>query len=358
MPNAIYTLQPEVQRPVGGNNVAHAFSQLLTEAGREARILYASPSYRYAYANDDRPACYDVRLHTKRFGMSGWRQMPVRVKTFLAAALKPKRNEPLELAESDVVILPEFDCDQTAPLYPRHFKIVLAQDVRGFAIMMTRHEKSGAKARFPFDAAIVTSEASRKIVERYNVERIVKVPLWIDGEQFAFRQDKKLQIVCIPRKRPEDAPVLRSLIAASDVLKDIDVVEIANTPQPELERLIGESLIFLSLSHLEGFGLPPAEAMSTGCAVVGYTGVGGDEYFTDETGYVVRDGDWVEFIETLEALVTEYRASPEAIDAKRRRASDFIRGTYAKEKTRSALMTAFETIDTWVEEACGRRAAA
>ncbi|OIH83329.1 hypothetical protein BLJ79_14605 [Arthrobacter sp. UCD-GKA] len=58
--------------------------------------------------------------------------------------------------------------------------------------------------------------------------------------------------------------------------------------------ILRRSSIFMSLSDRDGFGLPPAEAMATGCFVVGYAGGGGNEFFdaaysrqvSDTTGMV------------------------------------------------------------------------
>jgi glycosyltransferase involved in cell wall biosynthesis len=40
-----------------------------------------------------------------------------------------------------------------------------------------------------------------------------------------------------------------------------------------------ESLLFLSFVNGEGLGLLAVEAMSCGCVVVGYDGMGGKEFF-------------------------------------------------------------------------------
>ena len=51
--------------------------------------------------------------------------------------------------------------------------------------------------------------------------------------------------------------------------------------------LMKKSLIFLSFGHPEGFGLPVAEALACGCAVVGYSGLGGRELFAIAAKYGV-----------------------------------------------------------------------
>ena len=61
-----------------------------------------------------------------------------------------------------------------------------------------------------------------------------------------------------------------------------------------------------SPSASEGFGLPVAEAMACGCAVVGYTGLGGRELFDLAAGYglgtAVEPGDWLGCVQGVERI--------------------------------------------------------
>jgi glycosyltransferase involved in cell wall biosynthesis len=65
-----------------------------------------------------------------------------------------------------------------------------------------------------------------------------------------------------------------------------------NPPQAELAELFGSSEIFLSPSEVEGFALPPCEAMLAGCACV-LTDIGGhrDAGVPDETALMPPLGD-------------------------------------------------------------------
>ncbi len=47
------------------------------------------------------------------------------------------------------------------------------------------------------------------------------------------------------------------------------------------------------MSHREGFGLPPVEAMSAGALVVGFHGGGGLDYATPRNGFWRSEGDLV-----------------------------------------------------------------
>lgn len=51
--------------------------------------------------------------------------------------------------------------------------------------------------------------------------------------------------------------------------------------QAQLADVLGRHKYYLTLSPLEGFGLPLLEAMASGCAVVGFDGCGGKEFTTN-----------------------------------------------------------------------------
>jgi glycosyltransferase involved in cell wall biosynthesis len=84
---------------------------------------------------------------------------------------------------------------------------------------------------------------------------------------------KKLQIAYMPRKRPFELDFIRNLFTRLDgQYKHVPWVCIDKMDEAKVAEILGESAIFLSTSLYEGFGLPPLEAMSCGCIVVGFHG--------------------------------------------------------------------------------------
>jgi glycosyltransferase involved in cell wall biosynthesis len=77
--------------------------------------------------------------------------------------------------------------------------------------------------------------------------------------------------------------------------------------------------------------LPPAEAMSAGCVVVGYTGVGGKEYFDAEVGFPIEDGNIKEYVLCVEAVAERCRTGSAEIASMRRKASARIRERYGRQ---------------------------
>ena len=89
----------------------------------------------------------------------------------------------------------------------------------------------------------------------------------------------------MPRNLPEDlASIAAALKRRHPRFADVPWVEIHDVTQAEAARTMGESAVFLSLSHKESFGLPPLEAISCGCLATGYHGDGGREYMSAENG--------------------------------------------------------------------------
>jgi glycosyltransferase involved in cell wall biosynthesis len=119
----------------------------------------------------------------------------------------------------------------------------------------------------------------------------------------------------------------------------------------ERDRVLNESLIFLSFCDKEGFGLPPAEAMAAGCLVIGYTGVGANEFFTVETGFVVEQNDQFEMLVKTEEVVTAYRRDPAPLDSLRAGAARFIAERYPRDRARDSLLRAWAEVKADLENA-------
>lgn len=94
-------------------------------------------------------------------------------------------------------------------------------------------------------------------------------------------------IAYMPRKGGDVAETLKRQISV-----DVHWREIDGATEREVAETLKSSDIFLALSPSEAFGLPPLEAMSAGCCVVGYPGDGGLEFMHHgETAHVVANND-------------------------------------------------------------------
>jgi hypothetical protein len=132
--------------------------------------------------------------------------------------------------------------------------------------------------------------ASSEVIAKFVQENLgwsdVPVVHYAVDRQFFKPREKKLQIAYMPRKRSMEARFIRELFATlGGQTAGWKWVEIDGLAIGRVADILAESAIFLSLSYLEGFGLPPVEAMASGCAVVGYHGEGGLEYATEENGF-------------------------------------------------------------------------
>jgi len=149
-------------------------------------------------------------------------------------------------------------------------------------------------SEFGVDGVIASSESVRNFFrEVYGLTDIPLLPCAIDPARFTPARDKRRQIAYMPRKLPRDAKFIEAVFKRRHPrFADVPWVSIDGVSQAESARILGESLLFLSLSHMESFGLPPLEAMACGCLVAGYHGDGGREYMNSENGWWAQTGDW------------------------------------------------------------------
>lgn len=135
------------------------------------------------------------------------------------------------------------------------------------------------------------------------------VPNPVDGELFMPGATGQLRVSWFPKKRPREASLLIRLLADEPRLSGVDLVELVQAPRAEVAATLGSSAVFVALGHTESFGLPVAEALASGCLVVGYDGGGGHELFEapgawrvpDQRPLLIRD-QVADLIQNLDAL--------------------------------------------------------
>ena len=97
----------------------------------------------------------------------------------------------------------------------------------------------------------------------------------------SLRRNETVRIAWMPRKNKALAVQIQEMIAARRGLKPLPAVEwvpIHRMSRDEVAKTFRSCHMFLATGFPEGCPLPPLEAMSCGCLVVGFGGFGGWDY--------------------------------------------------------------------------------
>lgn len=191
----------------------------------------------------------------------------------------------------------------------------------------------------PAPAVWTVSTESRDLLTALHPELPVSlVPNFVDGELFSPRDSSRALVSWFPRKRPREASLLRTLLRLDERLAGVQVLELVDAPRAEVATTLGATTVFVALGHSESFGLPVAEALASGCLVVGYDGGGGHELFTAPGAWRVPEQ---RPLLLRDAVVDLVRRAPGL--AKLRQANRaWVLDRYSAETTAAALLAAVE----------------
>jgi glycosyltransferase involved in cell wall biosynthesis len=314
----VYVLSPENNKPSGGIKILYRHVDVLNRNGIDAALLHQNTGFRCTWFENETRVAYLDRVQ-----LSG--------SDFLVI---PEIYGPNILAMGDM------------PMIGRKArKVVFNQNCRytflGQTLEAILQPDFDIAYRHPdeFVGVMVVSEDSRKYLEyvfpRIEVWRIHNA---INVERFAFSERKRRQICFMPRKNTDDALQVLAILKLHGSLDGFEVVAIENSNEAGVARIMKESLIFLSFGYPEGCPLPPAEAMASGCIVVGYDGYGGREYFDDRFTYPIPVGDITGFSGTVEKLISLYRENPDALGRKSKQASEYIRDKYSPQREQADIL--------------------
>ncbi|WP_164525488.1 glycosyltransferase [Siminovitchia acidinfaciens] len=89
----------------------------------------------------------------------------------------------------------------------------------------------------------------------------------------------------------------------SDALPEFK--KVSNLTQREWAEILTTHKFYLTLSPVEGFGLPSLEAMASGCVVLGWDSYGGRDYFEPgRNALVVEEGDFDQLAKYLHEILS------------------------------------------------------
>ncbi len=343
----IFFLTTDDNAPSGGRLFIYHLVDILVTHGYNAYALHQKRNYRYTWFPNSTHCCYTYQLKKRRAEANGIKKRIRYVIEIILDWLRSPRSSTSRviLNERDLLVLPATRtsfCHEVLPGIP---KISLSQSpylllaCEGLAYPDRSIYHPDIKAR------IAMSKLNYDLHCRlFPTDTLWEVPVFIDSTLFNYAEKKKRQIAYMPRRLANDSQGVINLLRLHGKFNGFELVAIDGMTPQQVAHVMKESLIFLSFSHREGFGLPAAEAMACGCIVIGYSGNGGDEFFHEDLCYKIPSGDLIGFAETVERIVAEYDEGATELDAMRKRASQFIRETYSRENTEARLLNAWRQI--------------
>ena len=244
----------------------------------------------------------------------------------------------LQVREGDIFVIPEGFVEYMKALTPTRAKrLMFCQNQ--YYLRFTADARAGI-SELGVHGVIASSIAVQSFFhDVYGIADLPLLPYAIDPRRFAAADDKRRQIAFMPRKLPDDGVFIAATFKRRHPrYADVPWVKIDGATQVEASRIMGESAVFLSLSHKESFGLPPLEALACGCLVAGYHGDGGREYMTAENGWWAETGDWKACVDGLAAALELFDKGGPELDTRRRAGARTVEH-YSPDRLKAALLT-------------------
>lgn len=299
----VYYLVPHLAEPAGGVRVMYRHVDLLNEMGLRAAVLHDSEGFRAGWFVNDTRIVYP----------SG-----------------------ISLCEDDIIVLPECYGPGLSLLPAQVRKIIFNQaayhtfdlmpvglnpyaEVPNLLGMMAVSKDNVDLLRFCFPGMAV-----------WGTRPVIDSKIFHRGPQPLQRR-----LAFMPDRRDAERHQLLHMLAARGV--GWELVPISGRTEAEVGEIMRECAIFLSFSEREGFGLPPAEAMASGCYVIGYDGGGGREFFDPACSCPVTDQA------SFARAVVEATARPlEELESLGAKASEQVLGMYTLDGLRADLHAVYE----------------
>lgn len=262
-----------VLKPIGGFRVHYEYANRLAARGHRVTLVAIAPSGR------DR-----LRLRSRgvkrTLGGIGWFRFDPRVRFAVSNGSS--------LPRCDVAIVTAWQTAESTNEFRRNARAVLqiAYDYEFWKTASLEMQERMIQAFGRPDAIIATSNAVAGMVREAGREALAIIPCGLDVDVFRIVKSPNLRQATVgflaraePVKRSEDAlraiaevrrnRQVRVLAVSPDPVELPQWVEVVDAPNDDAMRAFyNELAVFVLASEYEGWGLPAAEAMACGAAVV------------------------------------------------------------------------------------------
>jgi len=310
----IYLKLPDESRPYGGIRFGYLLIDSLVKLGYDATVWHGRKGFRCSWFDNETPVT---------------------------------NGRSLKLEKGDLLLVPEAGGPLTFPptasaavtmLVQNHFYI--------FSNVNALETLPGSYPGWPNARAVIcTSVAISDFVRQVVTDElpIHSIPLFVDGAR--FKPARKEQIIAfMPRKRRDEVTSIVQALRRKRDLQTWTFQAIEGKTERETADILSRAAIFISSSNREGFGLPPAEAMASGCHVVGFTGDGGKEYMSNDLCTIIEDQSLSSFVTGVENAARAWVSNRQLFEENSALARAKIIENYGLLRLEASLETVFRKL--------------
>lgn len=171
-------------------------------------------------------------------------------------------------------------------------------------------------------------------------------PNSVDTEFFKPASQKENIATFIAKPGPPQVEAKHMLLALrhSGLAANWRLANLQGKSQAEVAQIMGRADLFLSFGVMESFGLAAAEAMASGCIVIGYHGGVAEEFFNPRWSYPVPPLDYLGYLQAFQQLLQDRERCPSLIDQKRQWGRQHIERNFSPTHEAQALLGIFSEI--------------
>jgi hypothetical protein len=309
----VWVIAPDWNEPSGGVRKLYRSVDVLNANGLPAAIVHQRPGFSCTWF------AHDTRI-------------------------SPARD--VVVSPSDVIAVPEIYAGSICELPPGIRRVIVNQNVY---LLLESLVSGGAPAAAPYlqdddlAAVLVVSQQNLEVMKYvFPQVRVDRVRWAVDPDVYHRSPDRPgKRIAYMTRKRTSEASEVLRLLSLTGATDGWELVPIAHQSEGEVAAILRTCRIFLSFGQREGLGLPPLEAMASGCLVVGFDGFAGREFFGSPYARSVENGDVVAFARAVEELIRQFESDPTELAELSDAAERFVAEHYSANGERDDLVGLF-----------------
>ena len=319
VPTVYFICFPDTNAPIGGVNQIYRQCALLNALGGRAFVVHQAEEFSVSWFDHTTPT----------LGMA----------SLQAAGLKP---------EHDILVFPETWTAASTTFAPGIARAFFNQNAYySFGVRDFNPDfAQGYDQSELFFHLFVSHDNEALIAHCFNLDPAATGVFrnGIDCGLFAPSPERhsmeRPQVCYMTRKNPDHVAKVIHICEQRGLLERFPFVALQNMPEAEVAEQMARSLLFLSFEYPAGSPLPPAEAMASGCVVIGYHGQGGAEYFLPSHCYPIVFGDLLAFTRTIETLLVQAQSDRQGLIRMGQRARQYIdmHHSLAAERKQAALV--------------------